>query len=135
MVVRRADAAKAAATVPLRFHDELAGLGQVYDGEQLLADVEYRLFEVEEVNGSASATEPSADGPATASVVGERNVYGIVKWPRAEALDTYMGARLILRLQDRRVIEFAIAKVLPANSVLVQQLARVGVAPTPESRA
>ena len=58
-----------------------------------------------------------------------RNVYGIVKSPHANALATYVGAPLTLRLQDQRELEFAIAKVLTPKSVLVQQLAPVGSGP------
>lgn len=109
------DAADAAAA--LRVHATLRGSGRAYDGERLLAAVDYRLNVVDEARGAASpadgAPESSAERP---------NVYGLLRSLEPAALAEYVGTRLALALDDGRRLDFAVAKVLWPGTFLIQSL-------------
>jgi hypothetical protein len=105
------------ATERLLLHERLEGLGEVFDGERLIADVEYALKDVEEPHGRSSHPEDAP--PATRP---QRNIYGVVKPRAANALTPYVGERLTLRLQDGRRLPFTVAKVMGTFRYLLQGL-------------
>lgn len=109
------------ATDLLRFHETLTGRGEVYEGDQQLAHVEYLLKDVEEdVNG-----QPPIRGGTVDTTVRERAVYGLITSAHAEILAGYVGARLTLRLEDGRQLAFAVSKVQGQNAVLVAGLGAI----------
>jgi hypothetical protein len=106
---------------PLRVHQRLEGRGQAFAGERLLADVAYALKDVEEL---VYATPPRGVAPS-APAAGARNIYGLMRSPRPGVLAEYVGAQLVLHLEDGRVLPFTVAKVLRAGTYLIQGLGGV----------
>lgn len=107
-------------TVEMRIHARLDGRGKAYHGERLLAEVEYALKDVDEVY-----EELVVGGGAGGQVVGPRTLYGVVQDPGAHALGGYVGARLTLELEDAGLLDFTVAKVLRADTFLIQGLGGV----------
>jgi len=102
----------------LRIYETLEGRGKAYDGERLLAEVDYVLKDVEEVE----YTMASREGDGSEARVGERNLYGIVKSPQAGVLGGYVGTSLILQLEDGRLFPFTVAKAIHIHAFLIQGL-------------
>ena len=103
-------------TEALRVYDQFEGNGQVYDGDQLVANVHYSIRDVAEM------LEPlHAEGETAAGVVGQRNICGILRPAKEGILARYVGARLLLRLQDGRLLPFTVARDM-ARSCLLQGL-------------
>jgi hypothetical protein len=100
-------------------HEKSKGAGEVYDGEQLLAEVDYSLKDVEELHGGVSQP-PGASGLRA----GLRNVYGVVAASEPNTLAGYVGGRLTLRLDDGRQLDFTISKVMGSRRFLIQGLER-----------
>lgn len=98
--------------VDLRVHATFVGRGAAYDGERMLAEVEYSLKDIAEV--------PTPLGGAPTA--GERNLYGLVRSPGVDVLGGYVGVRLVLQLQDGRLLPFMVVKVLRVDVFLIQGL-------------
>jgi hypothetical protein len=101
----------------LRIHAKIEGHGEAYDDDRLLGHVDYKLKDVEETNGATYL-----GGDARELAAGLRNIYGIVAPSQAGLLAGYVGAPLILHLQDGRRLPFTVAKVLDMHRFLVQAL-------------
>jgi hypothetical protein len=110
-----------ASTAPLRVVRKLEGRGDVLDGEGIVADVDYALRDVEE--RGADHAPPTVD--VTGSPAGRRNVYGLVTCPDPGALADYLGAPLVLHLEDGTRLPITVSKVLGPFRYLVQALERV----------
>jgi hypothetical protein len=106
---------------PLRVVRKLAGRGDVLDGGRVVADVDYALRDVEE--RGADHAPPTVD--VTGSPAGRRNVYGLVTCPDPGALAGYLGAPVVLHLEDGTRLLITISKVLGPFRYLVQALAPV----------
>ena len=61
----------------------------------------------------------------TGSPAGRRNVYGLVACPDPGALADYLGAPIVLELEDRTRLPITISKVLGPHRYLVQALTPV----------
>ena len=107
-----------ASAAPLRVVRKLAGRGDVLDGDRVVADVDYALRDVEERGGDH--TPPTVD--VTGSPAGRRNVYGLVACPDPGALADYLGAPVVLHLEDGTRLHITISKVLGPHRYLVQAL-------------
>ena len=105
---------------PLRVVRKLTGRGDVLDGERVVADVDYALCDVVERAGHAPPTVDVTGSPA-----GRRNVYGLVACPDPGALADYLGAPIVLELEDRTRLPITISKVLGPHRYLVQALTPV----------
>lgn len=105
----------------LRVHAALTGSGQAYDGERLVAHVEYKLKDVEEVLGPTDQGTPDAR-PA---VMPARTVYGFLRSTDVRTLERHTGARLALRLEDGRTLDVAVVKQLDKRSVLFRALGQL----------
>ena len=106
----------------LRVMRKLEGRGDVLDGTRVVADVDYALRDVEE--RGASHTPPTVD--VTGSPAYRRNVYGLMTCPDPGALADYLGAPLVLHLEDGTRLHITISKVLGPYRYLVQALDAVG---------
>ena len=104
------------ATALLRVHARLRGRGRVYDGAQVVAEVTYRLFDVEE-----PAHTVVGDG-ASGATTGERDIYGRLETSDAVVLGAYIRVRLALRLDDGRQLPFTVTRVTGARALLVHAL-------------
>ena len=97
-------------TPTLQVHEPIAGRGEAYDGERAFAVVDYRMKEIQE------PYKPSAvPTPAGVGAPGERSVYSVTRSLQAAQtgiLRDYMGARLTMRLDDGRRLDFTVAKVV-----------------------
>jgi hypothetical protein len=120
-LVAKSDAAPAS-VAPLRVVRKLTGRGDVLDGERVVADVDYALRDVEE--RGADHAPPTVD--VTGSPAGRRNVYGLVACPDPGALADYLGAPVVLHLEDGTRLHITISKVLGPHRYLVQALDAVG---------
>jgi hypothetical protein len=109
-------------TEPLRVVRKLTGRGDVLDGGRVVADVDYALRDVEE--RGADHAPPTVD--VTGSPAGRRNVYGLVTCPDPGALAGYLGAPVLLHLEDGTRLLITISKVLGPFRYLVQALVPVG---------
>jgi hypothetical protein len=109
---------KPASAEPLHVVRKLMGRGDVLDGGRVVADVDYALRDVEE-HGAAHAPR-TVD--VTGSPAGRRNVYGLVTCPDAGALANYLGAPVVLHLEDGTRMPMTISKVLGPFRYLVQAL-------------
>lgn len=107
-----------ASAAPLRVVRKLTGRGDVLDGERVVADVDYALRDVEERGGDHAP--PTVD--VTGSPAGRRNVYGLVACPDPGALADYLGAPVVLHLEDGSRLSITISKVLGPHRYLVQAL-------------
>ena len=105
---------------PLRVVRKLTGRGDVLDGMRVVADVDYALRDVEERAGYAPPTVDVTGSPA-----GRRNVYGLVACPDPGALADYLGAPIVLHLEDGTRLPITVSKVLGPYRYLVQALVRV----------
>ena len=101
-----------ASTAPLRVMRKLQGRGDVLDGDRVVADVDY-------VHGADHAP-PTVD--VTGSPAGRRNVYGLVTCPDPGALADYLGAPVVLHLEDGTRLPITVSKVLGPFRYLVQAL-------------
>ena len=110
--------ATCAAAAPLRVIRKLEGRGDVLDDGRVVADVDYSLRDVEE--RGASHAPPTVD--VTGSPAGRRNVYGLVHCPDAGVLAGYLGAPIVLHLEDGTRLPITVAKVLGPFRYLVQAL-------------
>ena len=108
--------------VPLRVVRKLTGRGDVLDHGRVVADVDYALRDVEE--RGADHAPPTVD--VTGSPAGRRNVYGLLTCPDPGALADYLGAPLVLHLEDGTRLSITISKVLGPLRYLVQALDAVG---------
>ena len=88
------------------------GPGRVFDGDRLLADVEYSLKAVQ----GGRERDPGPD-----SVEG-RSIFGLVRSTESTLLDGSVGARLDLELHDGRTLSFCVVKVLAPRVFLIQGL-------------
>jgi hypothetical protein len=113
-------AATPATATPLRVVRKLTGRGDVLDGTRVVADVDYALRDVEERAGYAPPTVDVTGSPA-----GRRNVYGIVACPDPGALADYLGAPIVLHLEDGARLPITVSKVLGPHRYLVQALVPV----------
>jgi hypothetical protein len=111
-----------AGATPLRVVRKLTGRGDVFDGERVVADVDYALRDVEE--HGADHAPPTVD--VTGSPAGRRNVYGLVACPDPGALAGYLGSPVVLHLEDGTRLHITISKVLGPYRYLVQALDAVG---------
>ncbi len=102
----------------LRVHEALRGSGRVSVGERVLAEVDYKLKDVEEVQRPG----PGVRGYFPGGEAGVRTVYGVVTTREARALDAYVGTPLVLRLDDGRLLDFTVAKAMEPRMYLVQGL-------------
>ena len=114
---------KAPAAESLRVMRKLTGRGDVLDGTRVVADVDYALRDVEE--RGADHAPPTVD--VTGSPECRRNVYGLLACPDPHALAGYLGAPLMLHLEDGTRLHITISKVLGAHRYLVQALDAVDV--------
>jgi hypothetical protein len=103
---------------PLHVMRKLTGRGDVLDGTRVVADVDYALRDIEE-RGAIHAP-PTVD--VTGSPAYRRNVYGLMTCPDPGALAGYLGAPLVLHLEDGARLHITIAKVLGPFRYLVQAL-------------
>ena len=117
-LVVTAGGARHASAAPLRVVRKLEGRGDVLDDGRVVADVDYALRDVEE--RGASHAPPTVD--VTGSPAGRRNVYGLVHCPDAGALAGYLGAPIVLHLEDGTQLLITVAKVLGPFRYLVQAL-------------
>jgi hypothetical protein len=104
-------------TAGLVVRGRLEGRGEVYDDDRLLADVDYKLKDVEEVRRVGSAGREHAGDP-----VGLRNIYGTLIVVEAGMLADLVGRRLRLQLEDGRWLPFTVSKVLGPHRRLIQGL-------------
>jgi hypothetical protein len=102
---------------PLRVVQKLTGRGDVLDDGRVVADVDYSLRDVEERAGYAPPTVDVTGSPA-----GRRNVYGLIACPDPGALANYLGAPVVLHLEDGSRLPITISKVLGPYRYLVQAL-------------
>jgi hypothetical protein len=109
---------KAAPEESLRVMRKLTGRGDVLDGTRVVADVDYALRDLEE-RGAIHAP-PTVD--VTGSPAYRRNVYGLVTCPDPGALADYLGAPVVLHLEDGTRLHITISKVLGPYRYLVQAL-------------
>ena len=107
-----------ASAAPLRVVRKLKGRGDVLDGARVLADVDYALRDVEE--RGVDHAPPTVD--VTGSPAGRRNVYGLVACPDPGALAEFLGAPVVLQLEDGTRLPITISKVLGPFRYLVQAL-------------
>ena len=107
-------------TAVLRVHDELDGQGDVYDGERLLARVDYSLKDVSEITYTPAIGDANAE-----AVFGERTIYGVLRSPKSPQLSDFVGARLALQLEGGRLLQFTVSKVMLVDTFLVQSLGDV----------
>ena len=103
----------------LQVHESVRGAGQVADGARLLGEVDYKLKDVEEVQRAVGAPGFFPGGEA-----GVRTVYGVIIARVSGVLDAYVGARLVLRLDDARLLDFTVAKVMEPKMYLIRGLGR-----------
>ncbi|HEX7977896.1 MAG TPA: hypothetical protein VF461_04800 [Gemmatimonadaceae bacterium] len=106
---------------PLRVVRKLTGRGDVLDDGRVVADVDYALRDVEERD--ADHAPPTVD--VTGSPSRRRNVYGLVTCPDAGALADYLGAPVVLHLEDGARLPITVSKVLGPFRYLVQALESV----------
>jgi len=106
----------------LRVVRKLTGRGDVLDGTSVVADVDYALRDMEE--RGASHAPPTVD--VTGSAAYRRNVYGLLTCPDPGALAGYLGAPVVLHLEDGMRLHITISKVLGPYRYLVQALDAVG---------
>lgn len=106
-----------AVSEPLRVVRKLTGRGDVLDDGRVVADVDYSLRDVEERAGYAPPTVDVTGSPA-----GRRNVYGLIACPDPGALANYLGAPVVLHLEDGSRLPITVSKVLGPHRYLVQAL-------------
>lgn len=103
---------------PLRILDQHEGYGSAWDGDTRVAEVHYRLKEIEEQLLMFDGTVPQT------REAGQRALCGIVRTTLAPSLARYIGVRLTLQMEDGRHLPFTIAKHLSRTTCLVQALGR-----------
>ena len=104
-------------TPTLQVHETITGRGEAYDGERLLAVVDYSMKEIQEPYAPSVVPAPEGVGAP-----GERNIYGVIKSPQAGIFRDYIGARLAMRLDDGRRLDFTVVKVVGIDMFLLQGL-------------
>ena len=114
----------------LQIYDTFEGRGTVYEGEQLLADADYVLNDVQELvyqpvpPGRELRRELERGGPET--VPGERSIYGFLQSPQLRVLRGAVGTRLTLRLEDGRALDVTVVKAEhaegPTDALTIQAL-------------
>jgi hypothetical protein len=109
-------------TAALHVHERFDGRGAAYNGDRLLAEVDYSLKDVQE---ELDTIVQLGDSPVRRS--GQRNIYGALRVnpADADALAAFVGLPLMLRLEDGRHLPFTVAKVMRMNRFLIQALGDV----------
>jgi hypothetical protein len=111
----------ASSSMPIRVHQTFVGHGHVVEGQRPLTDVTYTLKSVDEICRDGGGVGGDAP-PASIEVP---HVFGLVRTVRPGVLVEHVGARLTLRLEDERALDFTVAKVLAPTSYLIQGLGLV----------
>ena len=107
---------------PAQLHAGFAGEGKVYHGKEFLADVDYKLKDVEEEDKDVFPMGHRERGEPSDARTGQRGVYGWLRTPgrKDSVLTPHVGTRLQLILEDGRALEFTVTKATGTDSWLVQ---------------